>query len=156
MGGNLLVLPRCLCPILHINVGGICNCISFSVVMGEESNSMRVITKRVAILYIIVFMLVLLDVVTTTELLRLGGTELSPIAVLQWQTLGFDMTVKLKIGMVLFLGFMMVLVNYASKTDSDVITAKRVLTVTLLGLTVFFVFVVANNTYWIFYARSLS
>lgn len=117
---------------------------------------MRVITKRVAILYIIVFMLVLLDVVTTTELLRLGGTELSPIAVLQWQTLGFDMTVKLKIGMVLFLGFMMVLVNYASKTDSDVITAKRVLTVTLLGLTVFFVFVVANNTYWIFYARSLS
>jgi uncharacterized membrane protein len=50
----------------------------------------------------------------------------------------------------------MVLVNYAAKTESDITIAKRVLTIVLLPLSVFFFFVVANNTYWIFYARSLS
>lgn len=117
---------------------------------------MKVITKRIAILFMVLFILVLLDVITTSELLAMGGTELNQKAVLQWQQLGFDMSVKLKIGMVLFLGFIMVLVNYAAKTESDITIAKRVLTIVLLPLSVFFFFVVANNTYWIFYARSLS
>jgi hypothetical protein len=96
----------------------------------------------------VLFVLVLLDVITTSELLAMGGTELNQKAVLQWQQLGFDMSVKLKIGMVLFLGFIMVLVNYAAKTESDITIAKRVLTIVLLPLSVFFFFVVANNTYW--------
>lgn len=102
------------------------------------------------------FILTLLDVATTTELLMIGGTEANPFAVFQMKTFGFENAVRIKIGAVLLLGGLIVLNDKACRSEEDRVVSDRMFTLLLLGLVVFFIVVVASTSYWVIYARSLQ
>jgi hypothetical protein len=114
------------------------------------------INKRIAILYVSLLILVLSDVVSTATLLRIGGIETNPITLWQWEHWGFENTVIIKVGLTLFLGLLIWLVGLAAKTEEDKRIANLVLNGVLIACTLFFIFVVANNIYWLIYATTVG
>jgi len=113
------------------------------------------VNKRTAILYVSLLALVLLDVVSTVALLRIGGIETNPITLWQWEHWGFEATLMIKLFLILFLGLLIWLVGLAAKTEEDKRIANLVLNGVLIVCTSFFIVTVLNNIYWLIYAGSV-
>lgn len=111
--------------------------------------------RRIIILYVCFATFVLLDVITTIELLKKGGIEVNPITLWQWEKIGFQNTLAIKIGSILFLGLLIWLISIVAKTEHDRKIADYVLTGVLLACTIFFIGVVVNNVYWLWRASNL-
>jgi len=83
----------------------------------------------------------------------MGGIETNPITLWQWEHIGFQNTVIIKVGLILFMGLLIWLISLAAKTEQDKRIANFVLYGVLLACTLFFIVVVANNFYWLIYAH---
>lgn len=111
------------------------------------------INRRIGMLYVSLLILVLLDVVSTVALLEIGGIETNPITLWQWEHLGFENTLIIKVGQILFMGLLIWLIGLTAKTEKDKRIANLVLYSVLLVCTLFFIGVVVNNLYWLIYAH---
>lgn len=111
--------------------------------------------KLIAATYTILYILVLLDILSTVTLLKLGGVEQNVLASLQWQMMGLGPSIVTKICMVSLLGLLIGIVENVVKTEKEEKLANRIMIVLLLALTGFYVYVVANNLFWLAVAKGV-
>jgi len=114
------------------------------------------VNKRIVMLYVSLLILVLLDMASTVMLLEMGGIEINPITLWQWEHLGFENTAIIKVGLTLFMGLLIWLIGLAAKTEKDKRIANLVIYYVLLTCTLFFTVVVVNNLYWLIYASTVG
>jgi len=96
--------------------------------------------KSVLAVLLIIIALNVADVWTTTQILRKGGKELNPI----FSEIN-EQTIALKMGFILFASIFSVRAYHqAVKENSKV--AKGIIWAVLIGITVFYIYVVFNNT----------
>ena len=109
--------------------------------------------RKIVILISILMFLAALDVVSTMLVLGKGGYETNPLAVYQWNTIGFLNSVILKMAVILFLGVLMILIYRFAKEHSpdDLKICSLVINGLLYFLLIWHVVVVANNFYWVWW-----
>jgi len=96
--------------------------------------------KSVLAMLLIIIALNVADIWTTTQILQKGGKELNPIF-----TEINEQTIILKMGFILFASMLSVRAyDQATKEKSKL--AKGIILAVLIGVTVFYIYVVFNNT----------
>lgn len=96
--------------------------------------------KSVLAMLLIILALNVADVWTTTQILRKGGKELNPIF-----TEINEQTIALKMGFIFFASILSVRAYHqASKEKSKL--AKGIIWAVLIAVTIFYIYVVFNNT----------
>lgn len=110
--------------------------------------------KLIVATYTTLYILVLLDILSTITLLQLGGIERNVLVSLQWQMMGLGPSIVMKMCMVSLLGLLIVIVGKVAKMEEEKLV-NRILSVTLLTLVGIYVYIVANNLYWIAIAKGV-
>lgn len=96
--------------------------------------------KSVLVSLLIILALNVADVWTTTQILRKGGKELNPIF-----TEINGQTIALKMGFILFASILTVRAYHQAIKEKSKL-AKGIIWAVLIGITVFYIYVVFNNT----------
>lgn len=108
--------------------------------------------RKVAVLYTLLIVLTILDIASTLVLLSLGGTEVNILTLYTWRAFGLEVSALIKIGLVVFMGAIIWLMQKVAKTEKDKKVAEYGATAILLLTTLWYIVVVVNNMYWIIYA----
>jgi len=96
--------------------------------------------KSVLLVLLIIIALNVADVWTTTQILRKGGKELNPIF-----TEINEQTIILKMGFILFASIFSVRAYHQAVKEKSKL-AKAIIWTVLIGMTIFYICVVFNNT----------